>query len=94
VLCAISFWYCKIFSWVRRSTLQLGAQGGERKRENKRIYYSQEWKLELCSSILIYHKAQLCGRSPRERVNHVYVVLCVFDVVFFVFGYVFILILC
>jgi hypothetical protein len=27
---------CKIFSWVRRSTLQLGAQGGERKRGEER----------------------------------------------------------
>jgi hypothetical protein len=28
--------YCKIFSWVRRSTLQLGAQGGRRERERER----------------------------------------------------------
>jgi hypothetical protein len=28
------FWYCKIFSWVQRSTLQLGVHGREvRKRE-------------------------------------------------------------
>jgi hypothetical protein len=33
---------------------------------------------------LIYHKAQFCGRIPRERVNHVYLVLCVIDVGFFV----------
>jgi hypothetical protein len=26
---------------------------------------------------LIYHETQFCGRSPRERVNHVYlVVMC------------------
>jgi hypothetical protein len=30
-----SILYCKIFSWVRRSTLQLGAQGGEREKERE-----------------------------------------------------------
>jgi hypothetical protein len=34
---------------------------------------------------LIYYKAQFYGRRPRERVNHVYLVLCVIDVVFFTF---------
>jgi hypothetical protein len=24
---------------------------------------------------LIYYKSQFCGRSPRERVNHVYLVV-------------------
>jgi hypothetical protein len=24
---------------------------------------------------LIYYKAQFCGRSPRERVNHVYLIV-------------------
>jgi hypothetical protein len=33
--------YCKIFNWVRRSTLQLGAQGGEiEKRERERERYA------------------------------------------------------
>jgi hypothetical protein len=27
---------CKIFNWMRRSTLQLGAQGGERGEEKER----------------------------------------------------------
>ena len=31
----------------------------------------------------IYYKEQFCGCSPRERVNHVYIVLCVIDAVFF-----------
>jgi hypothetical protein len=38
------FW---IFSWVRRSTLQLGAQGGKRKREREKY-------LQLSAQIELY----------------------------------------
>jgi hypothetical protein len=66
--------YCKIFSWVRRSTLQLGAQGGMRERE--RDMQAKCIDRTVCFHI-IYQETQFCGRSPRERVNHVYlVVLC------------------
>jgi hypothetical protein len=47
VLSVRAFWYCKIFSWVRRSTLQLGAQGGERKREKKREICKLRAQIEL-----------------------------------------------
>ena len=40
---------CKIFSWVRRSTLQLGVQGGER--EIKRETYELRLQIELYVSI-------------------------------------------
>jgi hypothetical protein len=33
VLCILVFW---IFTWVRRSTLQLGVQGRERKRKREK----------------------------------------------------------
>jgi hypothetical protein len=71
-----AFLYCKIFSWVRRSTLQLGAQGGERRRERERDLQAKCTDRTVCFHI-IYQETQFCGRSPRERVNHIYlVVLC------------------
>jgi hypothetical protein len=75
VLCVRAFCIVKIFSWVRRSTLQLGAQGGEiEKRE--RDLQAKSADRTVCFHI-IYQETQFCGRSPRERVNHVYlVVLC------------------
>jgi hypothetical protein len=70
-----SILYCKIFSWVRRSTLQLGAQGGEiEKRERERNMQAKSADRTVCFHI-IYQETQLCGRSPRERVNHVYLVV-------------------
>jgi hypothetical protein len=33
---------------------------------------------------LIYQETQFCGRIPRERVNHVYLIVFVIDVVLFV----------
>ena len=30
---------------------------------------------------LIYQETQFCGRSPRERVNHIYLIVFVVDVV-------------
>jgi hypothetical protein len=74
VLCGERSLCCKIFSWVRRSTLQLGAQGGERRRERKRDLQAKSADRTVCFH-LIYYKAQFCGRSPRERVNHVYLVV-------------------
>jgi hypothetical protein len=76
VLCVRAFLYCKIFSWVRRSTLQLGAQGGERREKRERDLQAKSADRTVCFHI-IYQETQFCGRSPRERVNHVYlVVLC------------------
>ena len=71
-----SILYYKIFNWVRRSTLQLGAQGGERRRERERYFQSKCADRTVCFHI-IYQETQFCGCSPRERVNHVYlVVMC------------------
>jgi hypothetical protein len=68
--------YCKIFIWLRRSTLQLGAQGGERRRERER-YLQAKCVDRTVFFHLIYQETQLCGRSSRERVNHIYlVVMC------------------
>jgi hypothetical protein len=75
VLCGERSLCCKIFSWVRRSTLQLGAQGREiEKREKERDLQAKSADRTV-SFHLIYYKAQLCGCSPRERVNHVYLVV-------------------
>jgi hypothetical protein len=61
---------------VQRSTLQLGAQEGERRRERKRDLKTKSVDIIVCFH-LIYYKSQFYGCSPRERVNHVYlVVLC------------------
>jgi hypothetical protein len=43
---------------------------------------------------IIYQETQFCGRSPRERVNHVYLVVSVVDVVFFSFCYIVVALLC
>jgi hypothetical protein len=64
---------CKIFSWVRRSTLQLGA-GREERREKERDLQAKSTDRTVRFH-LIYYKAQFCGRSPRERVNHIYLVV-------------------
>jgi hypothetical protein len=41
--------YCKIFSWVRRSTLQLGVQGGEREeREEERDLQAKSADRTVC----------------------------------------------
>jgi hypothetical protein len=56
-------------SWVRR-------EGREEKREKERDLQAKSADRTVCFH-LIYYKAQFCGRSPRERVNHVYpVVVC------------------
>jgi hypothetical protein len=54
VLCGERSLCCKIFSWVRRSTLQLGAQGREierikreREREREREIYNLRVQIEL-----------------------------------------------
>jgi hypothetical protein len=67
--------YCKIFNWMRRSNLQLGSQRGER--EIKREIYKLSCVDRTVCFHLIYQETQFCGCSPRERVNHVYlVVMC------------------
>ena len=62
---------------MQRSTLQLGVQGGEiEKRERERDLQAKSADRTICFHI-IYQETQFCGRSPRERVNHIYlVVLC------------------
>jgi hypothetical protein len=55
-------------SWVLRKG---------RDREEKKEDLLAESLDKNCMLILIYYKAQFCGRSPIERVNHVYLLLCV-----------------
>jgi hypothetical protein len=65
------------FNWVQISTLQLGAQGGERQRENERRDLQAKCTDRTACFHIIYQETQLCGCIPRERVNHVYlVVIC------------------
>jgi hypothetical protein len=62
---------------VRRSTLQLGAQGKEIEKGEKERDLQAKSVDRTVSFHLIYYKAQFYGRSPRERVNHVYaIVVC------------------
>jgi hypothetical protein len=42
----------------------------------------------------IYQETQFCGRSPRERVNHVYLVFHVVDAVIFFLCYIVIALSC
>ena len=49
---------------------------GEIERRRKKIFYLRA-KTRTVYFILINYKAKFCGRSPRERVNHVYLVLYV-----------------
>jgi hypothetical protein len=78
VLCGEISLCCKIFSWVRRSTMQLGAQGGERRRERNRYMQSKSTYRTICFHI-IYYKVQFCGCIPKERVNHIYLgIMCDF----------------
>ena len=82
-----AFLYCKIFSWVRRSTLQLGMQGGEiEKGERERDLQAKCVDRTVCFH-LIYQETQFCGHSPRDRVNHVYLIFFEVDVVLFVICY-------
>jgi hypothetical protein len=83
VLCVRELCIVKIFSWVRRSTLQLGAGRGDRE-ERERDMQAKSVDRTVCFHI-IYQETQFCGCSPRERVNHIYLVVCVIDVVFFFF---------
>jgi hypothetical protein len=75
VLCGERSLFCKIFSWVRRSILQLGAHGREIERREKERDLQAKSVDRTVSFHLIYYKAQFYGRSPRERVNHVYLVV-------------------
>jgi hypothetical protein len=54
-------------SWVCRE----GRKREERKREDM---LAKSTDRTVCFH-LIYYKAQFCGRSPRERVNHVHLVV-------------------
>jgi hypothetical protein len=60
---------------VRISTLQLGVKGREiDKREKERDLQAKSAD-RIVIFHLIYYKAQLCRCNPRERVNHVYLVV-------------------
>jgi hypothetical protein len=56
---------------------------GDREEERERNLLAKSTDRTVCFH-LIYHKAQFYGRSPRERVNHIYLLLCVIDDGFFV----------
>jgi hypothetical protein len=56
---------------------------GEREEERKREYLQDKSTYRTVIFHLIYYKSQFCGRSPRERVNHIHLLLCVIDIVFF-----------
>jgi hypothetical protein len=73
---------------VQRLPLQLGAQRREieRREKEREDMLAKSTDRTVCFH-LIYYKAWLCGRIPRERVNYVYLVLCVIDYVFFCFCY-------
>jgi hypothetical protein len=62
-----------------------GVQGGKRK-EKERRSAAKCADRTVCFH-LIYQETQLCGRIPRERVNHVYLIVFVVDVVLFVICY-------
>jgi hypothetical protein len=57
---------------VQRSTLQLGAQGREKERREYLLAKSVDRTVFFH---LIYYKVHFCGRSPRERVNHIHLVV-------------------
>jgi hypothetical protein len=59
--------YCKIFGWVHR-------EGREEKRKKEREICKLSEDRTVCFHI-IYYKAQFYGRIPREKVNHVYLVV-------------------
>jgi hypothetical protein len=55
--------------------LAAGCAGrGEKRRERKREIYKLSADRNVCFH-LIYYKVEFCGHSPRERVNHVYLVV-------------------
>jgi hypothetical protein len=54
-----------------------------REREKERRSAAKCVDRTVCFHI-IYQETQFCGRSPRERVNHVYLIVFVVDVVLFV----------
>jgi hypothetical protein len=60
-------------SWVRREG---------REREKERIYVAKCGDRTICFH-LIDQETHFCGSSPRERVNHVYLIVFVVDVVLF-----------
>jgi hypothetical protein len=71
-LCGERILCCKIFSWVRISTPQLGAQGREIEKREKERDLQYKSADRTVSFHLIYYKAKFCGCIPRERVNHIY----------------------
>jgi hypothetical protein len=62
------------YSWVHR-------EGREREKERER-FVAKCANRTVCFH-LINQETQFCGRSPRERVNHVYLIVFVVDVVLF-----------
>jgi hypothetical protein len=64
---------------VRRSSPAAGCTGrGEKERKKKEDLLAESTD-QNCMLYLNKSQAQFCGRSPRERVNHVCLVLCVCD---------------
>jgi hypothetical protein len=57
---------------------------GEKREERERDLQAKCTDRTVCFHI-IYQETQFCGCIPRERVNHVYIVVSVVDVVFFAF---------
>jgi hypothetical protein len=56
VLREISFWYCKIFNCVQRSSLAAGCTGrGEKERRRNNIFYLRTQTRTVCFT-LINHK--------------------------------------
>jgi hypothetical protein len=64
----------------------VGCAGRGEKEKDKERYtkiYAVECADRTVCFHLIYQEMQFCGRSPRERVNHVYLVVFMVDVVVF-----------
>jgi hypothetical protein len=57
---------------------------GREEKERKREIFAAKCVDRIACFHLINQETQFCGRSPRERVNHVYLIFFVVDVVLFV----------
>jgi hypothetical protein len=63
-------------------------------REEKERRYAAKCIYRVVCFHLIYQEKQFCGCIPRERVNHVYLVVLVIENVLFVIRYIVIALLC
>jgi hypothetical protein len=61
---------------VQRSSLVAGCTGRGEKERNKKEDLLAESTDKNSMLYLNKSQAQFCGRSPRERVNHICLVLC------------------